>query len=211
MLFRTRFAFSACLVLLLTLLILSACGGEPVPALPNPEIQDRVAEIEPLALADAQPPVLLSIPEIDLETAVIPMGWRVVAENGERTTAWDVPYSSAGWHVTSAGVGAAGNVIISGHQVVGEAVFAPLALGEAEVGQTIYLTDSLDRIFVYEIIEVAEPIPLVGASEEDIAAAQAYLVSTDAAELTLMTGWPDFSTTHYLFVRANLIGQSKIE
>lgn len=192
-------------VLALTL-VLAACGGATVASEPMAEDEVEIASVTPLPVDDSVPPIFLAIPEIELETTIVPMGWRVVANNGERTTEWEIPYRGVGWHVTSAGAGAAGNTVVSGHQVVGEAVFAPLALGEVEEGQLIHLTSETDQTFVYRVTEVTEPIPLVGATEEDAQTAEAYVAPSDEARLTLITGWPDFSTTHLLFVTAELVG-----
>lgn len=151
-------------------------------------------------------PVVLSIPDIDLSTTVVEMGWIVTEVAGERTTRWAVPYSEAGWHVNSAGVGTNGNVVISGHQVVGEAIFAQLALGEIEIGQEILVTDIRGEVFEYNVVEIADPIPLAGATEAEQALSASYIAPSSTAKLTLMTGWPDFATTHYLFVVADYVG-----
>lgn len=186
-------------------MVAAGCGGEAPPTETPPQ-SSNVMAVEPLPIEDALPPVQLTIPAIELETDVTPMGWRIApAESGD-TTIWDIPYSTAGWHVTSSGIGAEGNVVISGHQVVGEAVFAPLALGEVEIGQQIFLTNEENDTFVYEVTLVAEPIPLVGATDQELESAEAFVAPSKDARLTLITGWPDFSSTHYLFVSAELVG-----
>jgi sortase (surface protein transpeptidase) len=134
------------------------------------------------------------------------MGWTVEEVDGQRTTRWAVPEDAAGWHLTSAGVGGAGRIVISGHQAMGAAPFAPLALGQLQSGQTLLLTDSEGAVFVYHIIEVSDPIPLTGASTADDAQAASYLEPTSEPLLTLITGWPDFTTTHRIFAVAELAG-----
>ncbi len=144
-----------------------------------------------------------------MDVPVVAMGWRIVENEGERTTEWTVPDDAAGWHSNSARVGAAGNVVISGNQLAGDAVFAPLALGEVRVGQEIELTDETDNVFTYRVVEVSEPIPLAGATADDFALSAAYLENepeAGTARLTLITGWPDFTTTHRVFVVAELAG-----
>ena len=173
--------------------------------------------VVPLAEADARPPAQLAIDAIELDVPVVAMGWRIVDVDGERTTDWIVPEEAAGWHINSALPGTAGNVVISGHQLLGAAVFAPLALGEVETGQAIQLTDEEDAVFTYRVVEVSEPIPLAGATADDLALAEAYLAGdaaaddteaddteADDAQLTLITGWPDYTTTHRVFVVAEL-------
>lgn len=193
-------------VIVSLLLIVSGCGDSAAPVIETPAPDPNIETIAPIALADALPPVAIAIPEIELEISVVPMGWHIALVDGERTTDWSVPYTSAGWHVTSAGAGAAGNVVISGHQLVGEAVFARIAAGDVQTDQLIYLTDQGNRTFVYVVTDVSDPVPLIGATEDEIAAAQAYVSPQNMAQLTLVTGWPDFSTTHYLFVTARLLG-----
>lgn len=165
-----------------------------------------VESLAPLPAAQALAPVQLSIPALGLNLPVTPMGWEVVDANGERTTRWVLPEDAVGWHVNSAGAGGAGRVILSGHQLLGTAPLAPLAQGDVEVGQEIWLTDSDGAVLVYEVVEVSEPIVQTGATAEEEAAAAAYLAPTDQALLTLITGWPDFTTTHRVFAVAELVG-----
>jgi hypothetical protein len=162
--------------------------------------------VDPLSPAQALPPVMLTIPTAQLETAVEPMGWAVADVEGERTTKWIVPESAAGWHVNSVGVGASGNLLISGHQVQGDAVFAPLSLGDVVTGHEILVEDEEGVVFVYKIVDVSEPIPASRATEAEMAQAMDYLAQTDEALLTLITGWPDFTTTHRIFAQAELLG-----
>jgi len=208
------------LYLLLALALLTACGAGEAPqaapvatstvAMATPTVAVVVASREPLAAADAQPPVQLRIPAIDLTVAVAPMAWQVTEFAGERRAVWQVPLDEAGWHLNSAGAGARGNTVLSGHHQQGRAVFAALARGEVVVGQTIELVDAQGRIFVYTVIEVSPPIPALAATAEDTAQAAAYLAQPatgDPAQLTLATGWPEFSDTHYMFVVASLAGR----
>ena len=144
-----------------------------------------------------------------MDAQVTPMGWRVVTVDGKRTTLWDVPSDSVGWHVNSAGAGAAGNVVLSGGQTDGAAVFAPLALGSVAPGQEVRLTDEDGLVFVYRVSEVSDPIPIVGATDAEKARAEAFLVTGPDAQLTLITGWPDFTTTHRVFAMADFLGTVK--
>jgi sortase (surface protein transpeptidase) len=137
------------------------------------------------------------------------MGWRVSEVNGVRTTVWVLPNKGAGWHLNSAGAGAAGNVVISGHQLLGDAAFAPIALGDVVAGQEILLTDTEGQVFTYEVIEVSEPLPLPNTAEEEQALAAQYATQTDVPTLTLISGWPDFSSTHRLIVVAELVASDE--
>lgn len=160
----------------------------------------------PLSLADNRfPPVFLSIPEIELDVAISPMGWRVAETDGVRTTVWVLPETGAGWHSNSATAGANGNVVISGHQLLGDAAFASLALGDVAVGQVILLTDAQGSIFTYEVVEVSEPLPVPDSLEAEEALAAEITASTGTPILTLISGWPDFSSTHRVIVTAELV------
>lgn len=162
--------------------------------------------VTPAAATETAPPMRLYFPALDLTVAVAPMAWAVTDVDGERQAVWEVPQLSAGWHVNSATVGANGNMIISGHHLEGGAVFAPLARGEVVVGDEILVTDDQGRIYRYQVSEVSAPVPATGATADDVTRAEQYLAPTTTAQLTLVTGWPDFSDTHYLFVVAPLVG-----
>jgi sortase (surface protein transpeptidase) len=120
-----------------------------------------------------------------------------------------VPLEAIGWHVNSAGAGQAGNVVLSGHQAQGAALLAPLALGDIAVGQELLLTDAQGQVFLYSVTEVSDPIPVTGATAEDDALAATYAAPSSQPKLTLITGWPDFTTTHRIFAVAELVGLKK--
>lgn len=170
---------------------------------------EGIVEIAPLDADQAAPPVRLEIPNLDLQVDVVPMSWQIVTVDGKRTTVWTLPEQEAGWHVNSAGAGALGNVLISGRQADGAAVFAPIALGSVMPRQEIRLTDADGLTFVYRVSEVSAPIPITGATDEETARAAAYQEQGDNARLTLITGWPDFTTTHRVFVVADFLGTLK--
>jgi sortase (surface protein transpeptidase) len=197
-----------------------AATAVPQPATATPPAQDAavptlaaggvttgtVAAIDPLPLDHTTGPVRLRIPAINLDVPVIAMGWRLAVVDGQRTTVWDVPLDEAGWHIDSAGAGAAGNTVITGRQVGGAAVFAPLALGTLVAGQEVYLVDGDGVTFVYRITEVTPPIPITGATAAEEQQAAAYFAPTPQARLTLVTGWPEFTTTHRVFALADFVG-----
>lgn len=159
------------------------------------------------AALESAPPARLVIPAIDFATAVEPMAWQVTDVEGERQAVWEVPDLNAGWHINSASVGAPGNMIISGHHLQGAAVFAPLARGEVTINDEILVTDTAGQTYLYQVSELADPIPTAGATEEEVARIAAYQAPAENGKLTLLTGWPDFSDTHYLFIVAELIGE----
>ena len=178
-----------------------------VTATPTPSV--TLSSRTPLPAAQAVAPVRIAIPVLDFAAPVGPMAWQVTEVGGERRAVWQVPADKAGWHINSAGAGAQGNLVISGHHLQGEAVFARITNGEVTVGQQILVTDEKGRTFVYQVTEVSSPIPQLGATAADQARAAAYIAPSAQAKLTLMTGWPAFSNTHYLFVVAQFVGRTQ--
>lgn len=158
-----------------------------------------------IALGKAVEPTRLDIERIGMAVPITPMEWRIVKIGDQRTTEWVIPESSAGWHPDSAGAGAAGNVIISGYQNVGESVFSQLALGNVQVGQEILVTDADGTVHKYLVSEVGTPIPLDGTSAAERERVAEYYAESDDARLTLVTGWPAFTTTHRMFIVATLV------
>ena len=154
-------------------------------------------------------PVTLRVAELGMEVPVAPMGWKVALVDGKVTTVWDVPERTAGWMPNTAGAGEPGNMAIAGHQAQGDAVFAPLALGEIVPGQTIEVTSEEGRSFAYKVVEVSDPVPVLGATAADDAAAAAYVAPSPTARLTLVSGWPGDTTTHRIFVVAELVGPAQ--
>jgi sortase (surface protein transpeptidase) len=206
------------ILLLYLLTILTACQNSPVPPAPIPRLAvtaDAVAaqptaiavqSSEPVAPDAAGIPIRLAAPAVALAVAVESMGWQITQVEGERKAIWEVPQESAGWHLNSARPGTAGNIVLSGHHLLGAAVFAAVARGELMIGDQLLLTDDQGHISLYQVSEVGQPIPVTDGTQEEQAQAAAYLASTDQAVLTLVTGWPDFSDTHYFFVRAAFVG-----
>jgi len=196
-LFHRTFSVSLLYVVLaLSLLGVAAC--QPI----QPLAVDGDPSVVAAEQTYANAPVKLAIPAIDMDVAVTPTGWQVIERNAVRTTEWVTPENSAGWHVNSAGAGEEGNTIISGHQASGAAVFAPIALEEVVVGQEIVVTGSDGAEHRYTVTEVSKPLPIDSASQEESEQIAAYLAPGDTARLTLITGWPTFTTSHRIFVVA---------
>jgi sortase (surface protein transpeptidase) len=209
--FRTRGGA----VLMVAFLLLAACQQgvpeESAVAGAGADEQGTMEQnqVQAVAADKAAAPVRLQIPDIEMDVPVTPMEWHVITVGGTRTTAWDVPLDSLGWHPNSAGAGAKGNVLLSGRQADGDALLEPLALGSIKPGQDVILTDENGAEFTYRIREVSEPIPVSGATEEEEALALEYVAPTDEAELTLISGWPEFTTTHRIFAVADLVDRSE--
>lgn len=199
--------------ILLALLLIGCQMVQPIERLPettataaiDPSSTDLTASVP---LTEALPPVALRIAEINLDLPIETMGWVVTEANGQRTTEWVIPTDSVGWHANSAGAGGAGNTILSGYQMTGAAILAPLALGDIAVDQEIELVDRAGNVFRYRVVEVSEPLPLLGATEADNTLMRSYVQPSELPILTLMTGWPDFTTTHRIFAVAEYVGRA---
>jgi len=157
------------------------------------------------ALYAANAPVALSIPALDLEAPVVPMGWEPALIGDQVTTRWIVPLDAVGWAVNSAGAGDAGNLVMIGQQALGAGLLRSIALGEIEGGQEILVTAADGKIYVYKVSEETPPIPAIGATPAETARAAAYLEPGDTAKLTLVTGWPADTSTHRIFVVADYV------
>lgn len=205
------------------LLLITACQSAeetptPVAVVAAPTATSPVVVSQPTAIPvlnkeviapeAAGMPIRLTAPALNYAVPIEAMSWQVADVGGERQAVWDVPEVSAGWHINSARPGTAGNLILSGHHLLGAAVFAPLARGEFKVGAQLLVSDDQGRTFLYQVSEVAQPIPVNGSAAEQ-QQAMAYLAPTEKAQLTLVTGWPDFADTHYLVVRAEYIGSTQ--
>jgi hypothetical protein len=170
-------------------------------------VQDIAATAPMTPNYSPQIPVTLIIPSLKLRAPVTPMGWELVLVDDKTATRWVVPTDSVGWAVNSAAAGEPGNMVIAGHQAVGQALFRPLALGEAEVGQEIDVLAADGKQYQYKIVEESAPITAIGATADEQARAAAYLEPGDTAKLTLITGWPADVSTHRVFIVADYVGE----
>ncbi len=216
-------------VVLLLALALAACttppsGPPPAPtALPAPGTDALATPAAPAPETPAQPeaaasttslpaaepgaappaqgePDRLVIPAIDLDTAIVDVGWEVVERSGRRSTAWQTADNAAGRHLNSARPGEQGNVVLSGHHNTKGEVFRRISQQELAVGDAIYLYDAQGQRHTYQVTEVTEPLLEVGASEAQRLANARYIQPTSDARVTLVTCWPYWTNTHRIVV-----------
>jgi LPXTG-site transpeptidase (sortase) family protein len=83
-----------------------------------------VTAFEP-ALAVGEPTRLV-IPTIELDRAIMPVGFRLLEINGQTYGIWNVLDTEVGWHNLSASLGQVGNTVLSGHSDVEARVFEDL-------------------------------------------------------------------------------------
>lgn len=186
----------------------AAVTPTPLPAQTQTAAPESPSTQSALVESAAAIPVALLIPAIHLGAEVTPMSGELSPANSAIITDWDMPLDTVGWAVNSAEAGSQGNVILIGQQALGAALFRPLALGEAAVGQEIRLSAANGVTYLYRITEVSPPIPAIGATVEEAAQAAAYLAPSDMGRLTLVSGWPADVTTHRLFVVAEYLGDA---
>lgn len=146
-----------------------------------------------------EPPTRIHIPALGLDAPVLPVGQHAITLDGELFSQWDVPPArAAGWHQTSAPLGAPGNTVLNGHHNVYGGVFRYLAA--LKPGDWIAL-DAADRRYHYVVVQTMtlaeEGQPL------DVRAENArWILPTADERVTLVTCWPPYANTHRLVVIA---------
>lgn len=160
--------------------------------------------IAPLPVGEGRPPVRLRISALNLDTPVLPMGWHVVADAEGLRSEWDLVDDAAGHHLDSVYPGEAGNVVLSGHNNIGGAVFRSVCvIGEPGVafglGDAMILVDEAGREFTYRV-NGWHRFPEANVSLTRRQENARYMAPTEHAQLTLITCWPPTSNTHRVVV-----------
>jgi sortase A len=148
--------------------------------------------------AAAGPPTRLVIPAIDLDTKIVPVGWKQILQGGKLTSVWEVAEYAAGWHQNSALPGAGGNVVLSGHHNTKGEVFRYIV--GLEPGDTITLYAD-ERPYTYTV-ESRFVVRDKGAPEEKRRENASWIGSFPDERLTLVTCWPYTNNTHRVIVVA---------
>ena len=137
----------------------------------------QVAETEPVSapakletqsgpVPASQPPDRIVIPDIDLDSPIVPIGWYIIEQAGQRFSVWQVADYAASWHKTSAYPGHEGNIVLNGHHNIKGEVFRYLV--DLEVGDRIGPTDSEQLTMVtcwpytnntHRLVIIAKPAP----------------------------------------------------
>jgi sortase A len=168
---------------------------------PTPEPSPTPSGPQPASAA----PDRIVIDSIDLDAPVVPIGWHVEEQDGQRVSVWDVPEYAAGWHETSVYPGQLGNVVINGHHNIKGEVFRylidlePGARIQLHVGETVYdYTVSEKQI----LKEKGEP-PEVRYQNAQ------WIAPTEDRRLTLVTCWPYTSNSHRLIIVARPVASHR--
>ena len=172
----------------------------------------------PLAAA-ASPvePVRMTIPDLKIDAAVVPMGWEVIQTKDGPISQWVIPKDAAGHHINSAGIGEPGNLVISGHNNIYGQVFKPISLAwdndtrvkvdsvtdRSDIlnGRTIELFDAQGEQHSYVITEFYR-LKDTGVSQAQRIGNGQYILPTGDERITLVTCWPPNNNTHRLIVIA---------
>ena len=97
-------------------------------------------------------PTQVSIPQIELDAPVVPIGWKIERVGGQEQAIWDVPdYRAAGWHNTSANLGVPGNTVLNGHNTSKGEVFRYLY--RVEPGAQVFVKGEDGEVYVYRVEE----------------------------------------------------------
>lgn len=182
----------------------------PVP--PQP-----VAPVAAPGSGRAGSPVRLAIPDLKVDTTVVPMGWEVIQTASGPRSEWVIPKNEAGHHINSALLGQNDNLVISGHNNIYGMVFKPISLAwdndarlqvdaytdRSEIlnGRVITLYDAAGQPHPYAITEFLR-LKDTGVPVEQRIANARFMLPTGEAQLTIITCWPPTNNTHRLIVIA---------
>jgi len=171
----------------------------------------------PAAVTGPVEPVRIAIPDLKMDARVVPMGWEVVQTAAGPVSQWVIPKDEAGHHINSAGIGEAGNLVISGHNNIFGQVFKPISLAwdnDARVivddftdrsdildGRRLDLFDAQGKQYAYTITEFYR-LKDTGVSQAQRLANGKYILPTEDERVTLVTCWPPTNNTHRLIVIA---------
>lgn len=161
-------------------------------------INEQVA-VDNLAHAPMHHPSQIIIPAIELDAPVVDVAIDLVTVNGKTFQQWLAPgFFAAGWHNSSAALGAVGNTVLNGHHNAYGQVFAHLA--DLQVGDIIY-TMSGEHRFAF-VVKIKMILPERFATIERRLANAQWIAPTDDVRLTLVTCYPYESNTHRLIIVA---------
>jgi sortase A len=141
----------------------------------------------------------VDIPALELNSAVIAVGWRVADTNeGDTQVEWDSPGRLAGWAITSGLPGDGSNIILYGHNNLYTSVFRDL--GDLKTGDRVSLTTG-EREWEYSVSRVLF-LQTTFAEEATVKSYEEYMQPGVKEQLTLISCWPPISNTHRVIVLA---------
>lgn len=191
-------------------------AAQPSPAAPLPSPTQAPASTPTLPAAGTQP-VRLVIPDLKIDTKVVPMGWETIQTADGPRSEWVIPKYEAGHHINSALLGQPGNLVISGHNNIYGQVFKPISFAwdndrRIKVddftdrsgvlnGQRVEVLDATGQAYTY-VIEEFYRLRDTGVPLQQRIANGRFMQPTQDTRLTLITCWPPTNNTHRLVVIA---------
>ncbi|MEM7031834.1 MAG: sortase [Chloroflexota bacterium] len=152
----------------------------------------------PAPILTSAEPSHVVIPAVNINTQVIPVGWRLVEQNGIQYSIWDVADYAIGWHNTTAKLGQAGNTVMAGHHNINGEVFRDLV--NVEVGDEV-IVYSGDTPYRYTI-ELKTIVKEKGEPPEVRRKNAQWIAETTDERITMVTCWPFTNNTHRVIVVA---------
>lgn len=168
----------------------------PVPPTYTPPLPTPTPR--PKRPVSSSPPTRIVIPKIGLDSKVVEVGWKVVEEDGQLMTEWEVADYAVGHHKGSAYPGRAGNCVISGHHNIKGEVFRYLV--NLEPGDKVILYAG--EVAYHYTVKDKFIVPEKDASKEQQLKNKKWIDPTPDERLTLVTCWPYWSNTHRLIIIA---------
>jgi sortase A len=180
----------------------AASDVQPTPNKPvdvEPAWAVNETETRPMPAPAAAPPDRLVIPGIELDAPVVPIGWYIIEQGGERYSIWQVADFAVSWHETSSLPGHSGNIVLNGHHNIKGEVFRYLV--DLQVGDRVmvYVGDQVYHYMVSQRMILKEK----GEPPEVRRQNAQWIAPTQDERLTMVTCWPYTNNTHRLVVVAN--------
>ena len=167
-------------------------------ATPRPITATNPIDIPPAPTPAGIPPDRLSIPRLNLDVPIEPVGM-APSDVAPGVVEWGVPeHRAAGWLNTSAPFGRPGNTVLDGHHNIKGEVFRDLWTLQARDVIFLAAGDASQRYVVDEVLILPErDQPL------DVRLRNAgYIQPTEDERLTLVTCWPYDDNSHRTLVVA---------
>ena len=150
------------------------------------------------------PPFALSLPSIGVQSTIKSVGWRQVMQpDGKLISEWEVAENAVGWHANTALPNVNGNIVLAGHNSIYGSVFQDLH----ELAQGDLATVQYDGIFYKHRIDEVKIMKYENASAAERNTVFQYIQPSMNNQLTLISCFPDFGTSHRVVVQASPIGQ----
>lgn len=152
---------------------------------------------------EPQLPIRIEIPKIAVNHPIVETVLQEVNWNGQPSWLWPVPLYAVGHRESSARPGEKGNMILSGHNNMGSAVFVSLASLMPGDEIILYTADQTHR---YQV-EFSEKIRWTWATEEELERHFDLGSNTADERLTLISCWPYATFTHRIYVVAKPVSE----